>query len=139
TAFAYNSAVADWNATLRDNPDNLDSRGRLKRGRKLNDGMDVIVPDGYVGGRLRANWFVSVGVPNRATTSKIDRDGIETINRGFATIMSSDATKGVYMNNSLPYAIPVEYGHSSQAPHGMVRLTVNEWNGVVEAAAKEVR
>lgn len=26
-----------------------------------------------------------------------------------------------YLVNNLPYAVPLEYGHSSQAPAGMVR------------------
>jgi hypothetical protein len=41
---------------LRNDPANLDKRGRLKRGKKLNDGMDVVAPLGYVGGAFRGNW-----------------------------------------------------------------------------------
>jgi hypothetical protein len=29
-----------------------------------------------------------------------------------------------YMTNNLPYAIPIEYGHSKQSPAGMVRINV---------------
>lgn len=139
TAVAYNAAVADWNSSLRDDPANTDKRGRLKPGRKLNDGMDVIAPEGYVGGRLRANWFVSIGVQNRATTTAVDKAGDATINRGAATINSSDATQGVYITNSLPYAVPIEYGHSHlQAPAGMVRVTVAEVQTFVQKAVAEL-
>lgn len=138
-AVEYNNEVAEWNSNLRSNPQNVDSRGRLKRGKKLNDGMDLVVPEGYVGGRLRANWFVSIGTDNRARTNSIDRDGSATINRGLSAIMSSDTTKGVFIKNNLPYAVPVEYGHSAmQAPQGMVRVTIAEIQTYVKKAVREV-
>ena len=37
----YNQEVRAFNANLRDNPENLDKRGHLKRGKKLNDGMTI--------------------------------------------------------------------------------------------------
>ncbi|WP_313398194.1 hypothetical protein [Stenotrophomonas sp.] len=139
TARDYNDAVNAWNAELRLDAANTDKRGRLKRGKRLNDGMDIIVPEGYVGGRLRANWFVSVGVQNRATTAARDQDGATTINRGVATISSADVMREVYITNSLPYAIPIEYGHSrGQAPQGMVRVTVTEFQTYIQKAIAEV-
>jgi len=33
--------------------------------------------------------------------------------------------------NNLPYALPLEHGWSQQAPHGMVKVTVTEWNDIV--------
>ncbi len=139
TASEYNKAVDEWNANLRLDPSNTDSRGRLKKGKKLNDGMDIIAPDGYVGGHLRANWFVSIGVDNRATTPAKDKSGDTSIGRGTAVIMSSDATKGVYIKNNLPYAMPVEYGHSQvQAPAGMVRVTMAEVQVFIQKAIAEL-
>jgi hypothetical protein len=52
----YNDQVAEHNASLRNDPANLDKRGRLKRGLKLNDGMEIKAPEGYVGGMFRGNW-----------------------------------------------------------------------------------
>ena len=41
-----------------------------------------------------------------------------------------------YLVNNLPYAVPLEYGHSSQAPAGMVRVTIAEFQQIVEAAVR---
>lgn len=41
TASAYNDAVRDYNAALRNDPANLTKSGRLKRGRAINDSMDI--------------------------------------------------------------------------------------------------
>lgn len=95
-------------------------------------------PAGYVGGRLRANWFVGLGAPNVAVVAKIDAGGQSTINAGAADIARADGDQPIYITNSLPYAIPVEYGHSSQAPTGMVRVTVAEWQGFVDQAVRSL-
>ena len=35
-----------------------------------------------------------------------------------------------YLNN-VEYIIPLEYGHSDQAPNGMLRVNVRNWNSIV--------
>jgi hypothetical protein len=42
----------------------------------------------------------------------------------------------IYIVNNLPYAIPLEYGHSSQAPQGMVRLAAIEFQQLVDEAVR---
>jgi len=44
--------------------------------------------------------------------------------------------KKTYISNNLPYAIPIEDGHSKQAPTGMVKVTVAEFGSIVRDAAK---
>ena len=95
-------------------------------------------PPGYVGGRFRANWVCAFHSPSTFITPSTDKSGAGTIAR-ITTQLNGWSGGDIYFTNSLPYAIPLEYGHSKQqAPNGMVRLTVNEWNGIVEKAAKEV-
>jgi hypothetical protein len=96
-------------------------------------------PAGYVGGRLRANWNVSLVDPDTSTTNDTDNTGQAVISRGTAVIGQADGVKDICITNSLPYALPVEYGHSGvQAPQGMVRVTVAEFNQYVDKAAAEV-
>lgn len=40
-----------------------------------------------------------------------------------------------YLTNNLPYIMPLEFGHSTQAPAGMARITVARWQQLVNAAA----
>lgn len=94
-------------------------------------------PAGYAGGRARANWTVSVGVSNFAVSSRIDKSGQPTIARGTATIQSATGDGDIYIMNSLSYIRPLEYeGHSKQAPAGMVRITVTEFQTFVDNAVK---
>ena len=57
TAVSYNSAVDEHNSLLRQNPDNMTKTGRLRKGLKVNDSMNVKAPPGYTGGRFRGNWL----------------------------------------------------------------------------------
>lgn len=44
----------------------------------------------------------------------------------------------IYFTNNQPYARRLEFGWSSQAPLGMVRLTVANFQGIVDREAKKV-
>lgn len=91
-------------------------------------------PPGYVGGRLRGNWQTSKGAPKQGQLDNIDATGSTTI-AGVAVNMGGlgDVT---YMANNLPYARPVEFGHSKQqAPGGMVRLEFARIGGILRNAA----
>lgn len=94
-------------------------------------------PAGYVGGRLRANWAVSIGTSNFAVTERVDKSGQPTIDKGTATILAATTEAPIYIMNSLPYVREIEYeGHSKQAPAGMVRITVTEFQTFVDNAVK---
>lgn len=117
----YNQEVRVFNAALRENPANLDKRGHLKRGKKLNDGMTIVAPKGYVGGRLRNSWYTTVGTPSDGQ----GRDPDKAAGGSLADLKNIGVGSVTYMTNNLPYAIPIEYGHSiKQAPAGMVRINV---------------
>jgi len=99
-------------------------------------------------GRFRANWNVGYGVidDNTYTTTNVYR-----VDAQLRQLMAKDSVTRtvVYFTNSLPYALPLEYGmypnppkfgskkkgedgvaihvtggYSMQAPRGMVRITV---------------
>jgi hypothetical protein len=127
-ATQYNKAVDDHNTALRSDPANITKGGRLKKGRKLNDGMDIKAPEGYVGGRFRANWHISLGVVESVTFDEVDPSG--------AAMSDFTAGQMAYIINNLPYAIPLEFGHSTQAPGGMVRVTVARFQQIVQEAIR---
>ncbi|QQP96546.1 hypothetical protein [Lysobacter enzymogenes] len=94
-------------------------------------------PKGYVGGRLRANWNTRLGGPDLSTTTAVDKSGQNTISTGSAIIGGADGQQDIYIMNSLPYVREIEYeGHSKQAPAGMVRVTVTEFQTYVDNAVK---
>ncbi|MNJ22171.1 hypothetical protein D3C81_793880 [compost metagenome] len=135
-AAQYNQAVDEHNTALRSDPANLTKAGRLKRGRKLNDGMNIVAPEGYVGGRFRANWHLSIGVVENVTFDEVDPDGTETVAALVAAMSDFTVGQMAYLINNLPYAIPLEFGHSNQAPNGMVRVTIARFQQIVEQAIR---
>ena len=135
-AHQYNKAVDDHNSDLRSDPANLTKAGRLKPGRKLNDGMDISAPSGYVGGRFRGNWMFSIGAPDSTTTEEVDPSGAKSTARIVAGALEFKAGDTCYITNSLGYAIPLEFGHSTQAPGGMVRITVARFQQIVLEAIR---
>jgi len=78
-------------------------------------------PPGYVGGRFRANWNVSQGSPNVAVTKSTSGSRADSEVRKALSFKPGGI---VYLTNALPYARDLEYGYSTQAPSGMVRLAV---------------
>lgn len=70
-------------------------------------------------GRARANWFMAEGAPETSTT---DAKTPKTYDR--ADFQGNGVP--IFITNSLPYIVPLEYGHSKQAPAGMVRVTLAE-------------
>ncbi|MBI5940660.1 MAG: HK97 gp10 family phage protein [Caulobacterales bacterium] len=95
-------------------------------------------PEGYVGGRFRANWVLQIGAASAATTEAVDPTGEATKGQIAAAIPVEAGGKVYYLTNSLPYAWPLEAGHSTQAPAGMVGLTVLEFQTFVDRAASEL-
>jgi hypothetical protein len=140
TAAEYNLEVVRYNQSLRDNPENLTKGGRLRRGLKVNDSMDIKAPDGYVGGRFRGNWQVTFDVKATGTLERIDPQGDDTkaAARGVVLGFTSDVGT-IWAVNNMIYGPRLEFeGWSSQAPSGMVRISVAEFQSFLNAAAREL-
>lgn len=91
-------------------------------------------------GVLRNNWYLSIHSPVNATTDYAAPTGKATIERARASLSNINGTTvpipdSIYITNNLPYAHAIEYGHSKlQAPEGMVRISLAEWDQIVAAA-----
>jgi hypothetical protein len=98
-------------------------------------------------GRFRANWNVSYGAVNMATSESTNQGRADTEVQKALTLPVGGI---VYLANSLPYARTLEYGlypnppkhptgktvggFSTQAPTGMVRTTAVEYDEYVRKA-----
>ena len=89
-------------------------------------------------GRFRANWGVSIGSPYTGSDQNgSDKSGDTTVMNSATVAAGWNAKKSIFLMNNLAYAVPLENGHSQQAPAGMVRLTIAELqNGAAEGAIK---
>lgn len=79
---------------------------------------------GYVGGRARANWFVGIGSGPSRTTEETDASGQHALSEGTATIQTAGSGASIHLVNNLPYIVPLNQGHSHQAPAGFIELAV---------------
>ncbi|MGP2740070.1 hypothetical protein HP475_13620 [Serratia marcescens] len=140
TAKAYNDAVAEHNDAQRNDPANLTPTGRLKKRAKVSDSMDIKAPAGYTGGRFRGNWQVGLDAAPQGETGQVDKSGGKTLAAGTLVIERFRVgMQAVYFTNNVPYAYPLEFGHSSQAPGGMVRITAADFQRHFQAAVSEVK
>ncbi len=91
-------------------------------------------------GRFVNNWFSSIGVESSKTTKRksTGQKGTARIAEASKTANQLNVGDVFYFTNNLPYAIPLEYGHSDQArnPDGMVRITVAQFQHIVDVRAK---
>jgi len=139
TAASYNRAVYEHNEAQRTDPANLTKTGRLKKKARVVDRMDIKVPPGYTGGRFRGNWQVSFDAPTTEETGRIDNTGDLTKAAGNYTLsLFKVGMSSIYFCNNVPYAYPLEMGHSTQAPGGMVRITAAEFQRFFDEAIREV-
>jgi hypothetical protein len=83
-------------------------------------------PAGYTGGQAKGNWQASIGSPETGTTSTIDKSGAATIASINGKVQNAPGNVW-YLTNNLPYvSTALEYGSSTQAPTGMVRISLRE-------------
>lgn len=144
----YNLFVGALNDDINSNPDNFNKKGNLKSKirlaraltqKTLKNRFPLVAGKTYVGGRFRGNWQVSFNVATEGELERIDPKGNETKREGAAFIKTFNSEVGsIWLMNNLPYGQPLEYGHSSQAPAGMVRVTVAEFQSFVDKAVQEL-
>jgi hypothetical protein len=92
-------------------------------------------PKGYEPGTFRGNWQLGVNVIPSGETGRIDPSGAETLGTIIASIPEHPAGTTIFLANNVPYARPIEDGHSTQAPAGLVGMTAVEFQQVVDARA----
>ena len=95
-------------------------------------------------GLFRNNWFSGLNAPNSTTTDKLSNYGQGIIAGPRYTEALHLSTKykigdKLFFTNSLPYARRLEYGHSQQSPHGMVRIASAQWPHVIARLARKIR
>lgn len=88
-------------------------------------------PPGYVGGHARRNWIVSTRSPVDTVTGTPGRakgKGAATntaLSKGKRKINAIKADVGsIIIQNNVPYIVPLNNGHSTQAPANFVQTAI---------------
>lgn len=144
----YDAKVAARNEAINQNASNFTRSGNLRRGVRYAKPLTkterdqnfyvngLVAGQGYVGGRFRGNWQFSIDSPATEELDHIDPSGSETIAALLSQVQALTVGQTAYVVNNLPYAIPLEYGHSTQAPAGMVRVTLANFQRIVDEAIR---
>ena len=114
----------------------------------------IVIRTPHDTGALRANWRPSVNKPNKSKTRKLDKDGSETI-KGIQEKFAKARGDAFILTNNLVYAPVVEYGlypsrgggetqktingFSKQAPQGMMRVTLLEFQAAINKRLREAK
>lgn len=104
----------------------------------------VIVRTPVDTGRARGNWQTSLGFPVTAQISRrVHGKGDSAAPAGEASavvgkFLMGDKDGDVYLSNNVPYIMFLEYGSSIQAPVGMVRITLAEYQAFVDNAVSKL-
>jgi hypothetical protein len=95
-------------------------------------------PEGYVGGRFRGNWQYAKGTIPSGDLPNIDPSGSATRARVRAGINNGNPFTTHYIVNNLPYAVPLEEGHSwHQAPLGIVSVAIQSFPNILQQVGRE--
>lgn len=84
-------------------------------------------------GRLRASWAASDGVPSTWVPPEGQSNALGPIEADFSHPFESS-----FITSNLPYVMAIEFGHSKQAPQGMVRIALAEMQTELEGSFGEL-
>lgn len=84
-------------------------------------------------GRARGNWIVTMDSMSREQTGVLDKSGERSLNRVARGLDAFELgkTRSIFLTNTLPYIVMLEYGWSPKSPAGMVRLSLLLFKGTI--------
>jgi len=144
----YDFKVAVRNTLINLDDSNFIKAGKLKRGVKYAKPLTkterdqnfnvngLVAGKGYVGGRFRGNWQFSIDTPAEGVLDQVDLVGSVTLAKLKLQVEQLTIGQTAYIVNNLIYSVPLEYGHSKQAPGGMVRITLARFQQIVDEAIR---
>jgi hypothetical protein len=123
-----------WTAAIRDIQDIPE---KVVRGTLISLSSRIIKRSPVDSGRFRGNWQATIGSPASGQLSSIDTNGSATAANAANMANRLEAGSIFYLTNNLPYGERLEYGYSKQAPSGMVRITLAEYEKILRLEASK--
>lgn len=123
--------MKSWNLAIKDISEYPE---KAVRGSLLSMGAKIIKRSPVDTGRFRGNWQFTLNSPAQGQLATTQRPDGELI----AATQNWQSGFTFYMTNNLPYGERLEYGWSNQAPSGMVRITLVEYDMIIEQEAQKL-
>lgn len=96
-------------------------------------GNKIVMSTPVLTGQARGNWILTYNGLSKNKTGVLDKSGEQSLNRLAVELekFNMDSHKSIWLTNTLPYIIMLEYGWSNtKAPNGMVRKSLLEIKGI---------
>ncbi len=114
----------------------LEKQERVVKGSFVQLGNEMALKSPVDTGRFRSSWFGAIGSPSDFVSDNSQRDAVGELSIMLGGLRVGDV---FYYTNNMPYASALEYGHSDQAPSGVVRLTARQWGKIVQANIRAIK
>lgn len=87
-------------------------------------------------GTAKGNWNASIGMPDYTTTTRTDPSGFTTTAKIKKVASNANIGDVLYLANGIDYIGVLERGSSTQAPKGMVSITLEEHDEILRQKAR---
>lgn len=88
-------------------------------------------------GRARGNWQIGIGIDITTPTDRESKTG--AFGEELPKLGKAIGDEKIFISNNLPYIVALEYGHSKQAPNGMVGLTFIEIQSKIKELMRGIK
>jgi hypothetical protein len=106
---------------------------KVFRGTVLQMSNAIILKTPIDEGRARGNWQASIGKPKNRVINRKEAGAIGEVANVAQTVKIGQV---FFLSNNLPYIKPLEEGSSTQAPNGMLAVTVANFEKTVARLAR---
>lgn len=116
-----------------------DKAEMVVRGAALELGGQMVDRSPVDTGRFKNAWVTSTGAADPSRPQGADKSGARSLAVLNERIAAWKPGQTIWILNNLSYAKPLEYGHSQQAPSGIVRLTVQNYGEAISKAVALIK
>ncbi|MCX7509414.1 HK97 gp10 family phage protein [Delftia tsuruhatensis] len=109
------------------------------RGAALELGGQMVDRSPVDTGRFKNAWVTSTGAADKSQPEGADKSGARALTALNEKVAGWKPGQTIWILNNLSYAKPLEYGHSQQAPSGIVRLTVQNYGEAISKAVALIK
>ena len=120
TILNFQSALANFGGEV------YEAHGKLIKRVARSIVTDVIAGTPVDTGHAKGNWQIGINSAPTNELSRNDPTGSETLQECMSEITKAKSGDIIVLTNNVPYIQELEYGHSNQAPNGMVSVAVEK-------------
>lgn len=87
-------------------------------------------------GMFKGAWIVNLNSPAGEKPKTTDKSGYATMRKLIESIEKAQRGNDIYITNNMEYGPSLEDGHSQQAPLGVVAVSLNETEAMLQATQR---